>query len=59
MMLRCECGGALELQNSPPADADVWVEHYECVECGQNGSYSFNGHIDRHHTTGCVTEGET
>jgi hypothetical protein len=40
-MLRCQCGGAVELLNSPSGPLPV-VERYECVACGNHGTVYFS-----------------
>jgi len=53
-MLRCECGGVVELTNNPEGPPPV-VEKYECVSCGDTGTVFFGSHDS--HRSGClVTE---
>ncbi|KXB00770.1 hypothetical protein AKJ40_00675 [candidate division MSBL1 archaeon SCGC-AAA259M10] len=46
MTLRCECGGELELLKVLDGDngnGEGWAyEKYQCVRCGEIGSYSVN-----------------
>lgn len=54
MVLQCDnCGGALELTSQSYGEESA-VESYQCASCGQTGTYSFGGGIDR--KSGCVTE---
>jgi len=51
-MLRCECGGSLELTYQNYGEESMF-ERYECVSCGKEGSY---GVYDGNNTTsGCVS----
>lgn len=54
MTLQCECGGALELRKQNYTSKSAF-ETYECVACGQKGTYRFGD--EREETTGCVTYG--
>lgn len=57
--LRCECGSlALSIteQFYPDDPAARATEHYQCDDCGRNGTYSFGGDLPDQ-TTGCVQSG--
>jgi hypothetical protein len=53
MVLRCECGGSLELTGQSYGEETAF-ESYECVSCGRTGTYSFGGATDS--MSGCVTD---
>lgn len=64
MVLRCECGGALDIQGASEwgeqRERTRFVERYECVSCGRSGTYRVDDNgTPREETTGCVTVGET
>jgi len=52
MVLRCECGGVLELTGQSYTENSAF-EYYECVNCGQSGSYTFDETLGER-TSGCV-----
>lgn len=63
MVLRCTCGGSVEVQSATyPEDArgkptGVAIENYECQSCGATGTYRF-GERDGQHVeemSGCLT----
>jgi len=51
MTLRCECGGAVELQAQSYNDTTAH-ETYECASCGRTGSLSFGDYGET--KTGCL-----
>ena len=59
MVLRCQCGGSLEIQSqSYPEDENgnnvgMAFESYKCVSCGRTGSFRFGK--GREEMSGCVT----
>ena len=59
MILRCECGGTLEIQRGtdPDASGDGFLEVYECVACGRTGTYRHDP-VTGDSTSGCVTTHE-
>lgn len=57
MTLRCECGGAVEIQkgSSPDPEADLFWELYECPSCGRTGTYTHYRNPSRtDELTGCL-----
>jgi len=54
MVLQCICGGAVEIDGDKSSYGDdTAYEVYECVACGETGTYTFNGVTE--HFSGCVT----
>jgi len=52
-MLRCKCGGSLEIQSQSYPDEGMAFESYKCVSCGRTGSFRFGK--GREEMSGCVT----
>jgi len=53
MTLRCECGGAVELNNQSHGE-DMAFESYQCVSCGATGTYRFDENGDE--LSGCLLD---
>ncbi|MFB6189667.1 MAG: hypothetical protein ABEI57_07260 [Halapricum sp.] len=53
-MLRCECGGALSLEDAS-GGPQSFLETYRCASCGRTGTYRAGAEGDE--TTGVVTRG--
>lgn len=51
-MLRCECGGSLELQDAT-GGPESFFEMYRCTACGRSGG--FRAGKEESSTSGCVT----
>jgi phage/plasmid primase-like uncharacterized protein len=57
-MLRCNCGGAIEIVDASYSE-NYLNEQYECPNCGGRGRYVVNGTHDtgdNSYTSGCVVE---
>ncbi|WP_330633789.1 hypothetical protein [Halocatena halophila] len=52
-MLRCECGGAVELTKAIESGESV-TETYSCVRCGGSGWYQMDMQTDISTTGGCL-----
>jgi len=53
MTLRCECGGAVELDGPGIYGEEYATEQYECVACGRTGSLLMGP--DGESKSGCLT----
>lgn len=51
MVLRCNCGGALEITSQSYND-NGGFESYECASCGRTGGYDLTTNT----TSGCVVD---
>jgi hypothetical protein len=56
VVLRCECGGSVEVQNgTDPENSDGgFFEIYECQSCGRTGTLTYDRHTGTT-LTGCLT----
>ncbi|MFQ3295724.1 MAG: hypothetical protein ACI8VE_002813 [Natrialbaceae archaeon] len=58
VVLRCECGGAVRVQNGtdPENSGDGFFETYECESCGRTGTLTYDRHTGTS-ITGCLIRG--
>jgi hypothetical protein len=53
MVLRCTCGGPLEIVDGSGRSGEGLHETYKCVECHRRGTFQVTA-TGRRLTTGCV-----